>query len=101
MLPFALYDTFTGSWNHITMIPTTAILSVFLFGIEELATQLEEPFSILPMQIFCDRIYNWCIEIMTWSPGDNGMRVKPVKPEHAFFVGAVLPPKPTLNCQEP
>jgi predicted membrane chloride channel (bestrophin family) len=92
MLPFALYDTFTGSWNHIAMIPTTAILSVFLFGIEELATQLEEPFSILPMQIFCDKIFNWCIEIITWSPGDNGMRVKPVKPEHAFFVGAILPP---------
>ena len=86
LLPFALYDPFAASWNHIAMIPATAVLSVFLFGIEELATQLEEPFTILPMQAFCDKIYNWCMEIMTWSPGDNGTPVKPVKPEHAYFV---------------
>jgi predicted membrane chloride channel (bestrophin family) len=92
LLPFALYDPFSASWNHIAMVPATTVLSVFLFGIEELATQLEEPFTILPMQVFCDKIYNWCIEIMTWSPGDNGMRVKPIKPEHAYFVGAVTPP---------
>lgn len=42
LLPFALYDPFAGSWNHITMIPATAVISIFLFGIEELATQLEE-----------------------------------------------------------
>jgi Bestrophin, RFP-TM, chloride channel len=91
MVPFALYDPFSASWNHIAMIPATAILSVFLFGIEELATQLEEPFTILPMQAFCDKIYNWCMEIMTWSPGDNGTRVKQVKPEHAYFVSVPAP----------
>jgi predicted membrane chloride channel (bestrophin family) len=95
LLPFALYDAFASSWNHIALIPAITILSVFLFGIEELATQLEEPFSILPMQTFCDKIYSGCIEIMTWSPGDNGMRVRPVRPEHAYFVGAVMPPTPT------
>lgn len=42
LLPFALYDAFAGSWNHIAMVPATTMLSVFLFGIEELATQLEE-----------------------------------------------------------
>lgn len=42
LLPFALYDPFASSWNHLGMIPATAVLSVFLFGIEELATQLEE-----------------------------------------------------------
>jgi hypothetical protein len=46
-----------------------------LFGIEEIATQLEEPFTILPMQAFCDKIYNWCNEIVTFEPGDNGMPV--------------------------
>jgi hypothetical protein len=47
-----------------------------LFGIEELATQLEEPFTILPMQAFCDKIYNWCKEIVSFKPGeDNGMPI--------------------------
>jgi len=97
LLPFALYDPFAGTWNHVGMIPATTAISVFLFGIDEIATQLEEPFTILPMQAFCDKIYNWCNEIMTWSPGDNGMRVRPIKPEHAYFA-AVTPP--TSNTAE-
>ena len=76
LLPLALYEPCKGSWNHIAMIPATAGISVFLFGIEELATQLEEPFTILPMQGFCDKIYNWCTEIVSFTPGDNGMTVK-------------------------
>jgi putative membrane protein len=75
LLPFALWEPFGTSWNHISMLPTTAIISVFLFGIEELATQLEEPFSILPMQAFCDKIGNSCNEIVSWEAGDNGMEV--------------------------
>ena len=31
------------------------------------------------------KIYNWCMEIMSWSPGDNGRPMKPVKPEHVYF----------------
>uniref|UniRef100_A0A7S3KXC3 Uncharacterized protein n=1 Tax=Amphora coffeiformis TaxID=265554 RepID=A0A7S3KXC3_9STRA len=65
LLPFALYPAFGG---HIAMIPATAILSTCLFGIDELATQLEEPFTILPMQIFCDKIYEACTEIVTFQP---------------------------------
>jgi putative membrane protein len=75
LLPFALWDPLGTSWNHIDLIPVTAVLSLFLFGIEELATQLEEPFTILPMQAFCDKIYNWCNEIVSFQPGDNGMPV--------------------------
>jgi len=91
-LPLALYEPFKASWNHIAMIPATTILSVFLFGIEELATQMEEPFTILPMQAFCDKIYNWCMEIVSWSPGDNGQPMKPTKPEHKYFPAASPPP---------
>ncbi len=69
-LPFALYSQFGDSWNHITMIPATAMISLFLFGIEELATQLEEPFTILPMQGFCDKIGNNCNEIVSWAGQD-------------------------------
>ena len=43
---------------------------MFLFGIEELATQLEEPFTILPMQGFCDKIGANCDEITSWAGQD-------------------------------
>lgn len=91
LLPLALYEPMAGTWNHVAMIPVTAVISVFLFGIEELATQLEEPFTILPMQAFCDKIYNWCTEIMTWAPGDNGRPIKPMKPEHQYFAAVPVP----------
>jgi len=81
-VPFALYDSFAGTWNHIGMIPATAMLSVFLFGIEELANQLEEPFTILPMQTFCDKIGVWCNEIVSWSDGDNGITTRKSQPGH-------------------
>jgi predicted membrane chloride channel (bestrophin family) len=42
-LPFALYDQFATSWNHIMLIPASAFIATFLFGIEELANQMEEP----------------------------------------------------------
>ena len=38
------------------VVPTSAVLAFFLFGVDELAMQLEEPFSILPMQVFVDGI---------------------------------------------
>jgi hypothetical protein len=41
-------------------------VEVRVFGIEELATQLEEPFTILPMQGFCDKIGANCDEIVSW-----------------------------------
>mmetsp|Transcript_6577 Transcript_6577/g.18892 ORF Transcript_6577/g.18892 Transcript_6577/m.18892 type:complete len:440 (-) Transcript_6577:168-1487(-) len=73
LMPLALYKPFDSTWNHVGMIPATAIISLFLFGIEELATQMEEPFTILPMQAFCDKIGNWCNEIASWEDGDNGI----------------------------
>ena len=63
-----------------------------MLSVDELATQLEEPFTILPMQSFCDKIYNWCMEIMSWQPGDNGRPQKPVRPEHQFFAAVNAPP---------
>mmetsp|Transcript_27489 Transcript_27489/g.56300 ORF Transcript_27489/g.56300 Transcript_27489/m.56300 type:complete len:427 (-) Transcript_27489:140-1420(-) len=95
LLPFGTYDVFKSSWNHITMIPATAVISTMLFGIEEIGTQLEEPFTVLPMQAFCDKIYNWCMEIVSWEPGDNGRAVTPVKPEHAYFYNGGIDGKST------
>lgn len=53
-MPMALYDPFKVSWNHWGMIPATIVIGGFLLGIEELATQMEEPFSILPMEKMCE-----------------------------------------------
>ena len=30
------------------------MIAFFLFGIEEVGIQIEEPFSILPLEAFCD-----------------------------------------------
>jgi len=73
LLPFGLWEPFGFMWNHIGMLPTMAMLGVLLFGIEELATQMEEPFTILPMQAFCDKIGGWCDEIASWEDGTNGI----------------------------
>lgn len=49
ILPLGLWDLYSDSWNHIGTVPAAAGISFFLFGIEELAVHLEEPFSILPL----------------------------------------------------
>ncbi|CAJ1964532.1 unnamed protein product [Cylindrotheca closterium] len=53
-LPMGLYQPMAGTWNHWGVVPVTMAISGFLLGIEELATQLEEPFSILPMEKMCE-----------------------------------------------
>jgi putative membrane protein len=83
LLPFALFAPFANTWNHIGMVPATAVISLFLFGIEELATQMEEPFTILPMQVFCDKIGTWCNEIVSWEDGDNGLETIPTYQGHS------------------
>jgi len=78
-LPFAMYEVFCGKahlWiNRFMLIPVTVLISTFMFGIDELANQMEEPFTILPQQQFCDRIFKWCMEMVDWKPGDNGTRL--------------------------
>merc|ERR1719390_203636 len=54
LLPLALWEPMKGTWNHWATIPATTILAIFLFGIEELGIQIEEPFGILPLEALCD-----------------------------------------------
>jgi len=56
LLPAALYSAFLNLGMAWAVLPASSILAFFLFGVDELAMQLEEPFSILPMQSFCDQI---------------------------------------------
>ena len=56
LLPCALYSSFSGAGEVWAVLPASAVMAFFLFGVDELAMQLEEPFSILPMQVFCDDV---------------------------------------------
>ena len=68
LLPFAMHDQFIQRHQTgLVTIPAAALLSLFLFGIEELAIQLEEPFSILPMQEMCDDIRVDTAALVEWS----------------------------------
>jgi predicted membrane chloride channel (bestrophin family) len=55
-LPFGLYDTCSVDGSHWLLVPCMVTIGCFLLGIEELASQIEEPFSILPIAVYCDEI---------------------------------------------
>ena len=56
LLPSALYPAFADAGQVWATLPASMVLAFFLFGVDELAMQLEEPFSILPMGYFCKDI---------------------------------------------
>lgn len=73
LLPAALYEPFTNAsvagtmlFKGFAVIPAVVVVAIFFFGIEELALALEEPFSILPMKAFCDRVKDSCSVLMQW-----------------------------------
>ena len=53
LLPLAIWGA-DPTWNHLSTVPATALITFLLLGIEELGLQIEEPFGILPMEAFCD-----------------------------------------------
>ena len=53
LLPCALYSSFSDMGEVWAVLQASAVMAFFLFGVDELAMQLEEPFSILPMQVLC------------------------------------------------
>jgi predicted membrane chloride channel (bestrophin family) len=67
-VPVALYHEF--SFNQKWMVPIIAFLnSIFLFGIEELGVQIEEPFSILPLANICldiQRVGEEALNLASW-----------------------------------
>mmetsp|Transcript_19535 Transcript_19535/g.55388 ORF Transcript_19535/g.55388 Transcript_19535/m.55388 type:complete len:239 (-) Transcript_19535:330-1046(-) len=52
-LPFALYGAITPHW---LIVPITAFIAFFVFGIEEIGLQIEEPFSALALNAMADGI---------------------------------------------
>jgi len=63
-VPLGLWGIDT-SWNKILTIPVTAIVSFFMLGVETLGVQLEEPFSILPLEALCDTSIGVVLKEMT------------------------------------
>ena len=56
-VPMSLYNDFTIGKKWI--VPIVSFLSsIFLFGIEDLGVQIEEPFSILPLANICYSIHS-------------------------------------------
>jgi putative membrane protein len=86
LLPAGLYEEFVGSttysgldfivWKGLPLIAAAGLVSVFLFGIEELSVQLEEPFSILPMQSFCDDIKRSTKAVADWAIDSRQQKAK-------------------------
>ena len=64
LLPLAPWGQLGGSWNHWATIPAEFIIAFFLFGIEEVGIQIEEPFSVLPLEAFCNGAIAACSEEM-------------------------------------
>lgn len=53
------------------------LVAIFFFGIEELAVQLEEPFSILPLSMLCDSVWDGGFELYDEpEPSENTALVK-------------------------
>ena len=68
LLPLALYDSFdsTSILSRLLLIPTSSLISLFFFGIDELAIQLEEPFGILPLEYNCANIKVISKQALSW-----------------------------------
>jgi predicted membrane chloride channel (bestrophin family) len=52
MLPFALYPIM----GPIGTMPTAVIVALFLYGLEDVGTRIEQPFDSLPLWQYCDGI---------------------------------------------
>jgi len=80
LLPLALYGA-DSSWNHLVSIPSAAIIVFFLLGVEELGSQLEEPFGILPMEAFCDGSIGAALQEMVASEDASRVMERRLTPE--------------------
>lgn len=51
MLPFSLWDS--CQWAS---VPVIAIVAFLMLGVKEIGVQIEEPFTILPLEVICNTI---------------------------------------------
>ena len=89
LVPLAIHDEFVRVEGiGILTIPTAAVLALFLFGIEELAVQLEEPFSILPLQKYCNEIQQSTTKMINWTIESRNMKNKTIQQKEEIINNA-------------
>ncbi|DBA95288.1 hypothetical protein WJX82_004901 [Trebouxia sp. C0006] len=71
-MPFTLWKS-----CGLAMIPATGVLAFLLLAIEEIGVQIEEPFSILPLEAISETIKGNCLEMRSYS-SDIKKLVSPV-----------------------
>ena len=76
-LPFGIWPVMGNSWNHWGTVPVTDVIAFFLLGIEEIGIQIEEPFSILPLEALCDGAIAAIIDELLSSKRDASFTVPP------------------------
>jgi predicted membrane chloride channel (bestrophin family) len=91
-LPFGLWPVMGDSWNHWATIPAADLIAFFLLGIEEIGIQIEEPFSILPLEALCNGAIAATIDELLSSKRDPSYTVGPAIP--GKYVKAIPPPLP-------
>lgn len=82
--PFALY----GAIGNLGAIPASMFIAFVLLGIEEIAVQIEEPFSVLPLEAYCLEVSAEMQQYLAHKPlYDEFMQVRgqlpPCSPEAA------------------
>jgi hypothetical protein len=89
-IPFGIWPVMGDSWNHWATIPATDVIAFFLLGIEEIGIQIEEPFSILPLEALCNGAIAATIDELLQSKRDPSFSVGQALPRKS--VRASLPP---------
>eukprot|EP00962_Isochrysis_galbana_P054517 scaffold26103_cov124-Isochrysis_galbana.AAC.1 len=79
-LPFGLWPIMGDSWNHWATVPASDVIAFFLLGIEEIGIQIEEPFSILPLEALCNGAIAATIDELLSSKRDTSFNVGQVTP---------------------
>ena len=88
-MPFALADKFTegSSGNDVAIILGSAFISFFFLGIDELGVQIEEPFSVLPMDNLCDVIQSSAFSMLDCERGLNEEEEEEEEEEECSVLG--------------
>jgi len=99
LLPFGIWEATGKYWNHWVTIPATDVIAFFLLGIEEIGIQIEEPFSILPLEALCNGAIEATIDEMVTANNNDAFMFDGVvtpsavaPPPAAVAAPAVAPP---------
>jgi predicted membrane chloride channel (bestrophin family) len=90
-LPFGIWPAMGDSWNHWATIPATTMIAFFLLGIEEIGIQIEEPFSILPLEALCNGAIAATIDELVSAKRDPAAYNFPLKAEPQMTLPAGPP----------